>query len=667
MHTQQGIFLERGCIRFKKTLTFMDYSYYPDLLSRNANSFLNETFTLTHKEASIRRVSKEQVMDTPDVLNVAIVGGGRGCKAIMEMIFAEELRELRMKLIGVACPNPRAVGYVYAQENGIYTTRDYRDLYKLKDLNMIIELTGRDDVAKEIYRTRPDHVRLIDNVAARLFWVMFKIEEQRVAERQRSEEAASRARAELDQILENSPDGIRVLDKDFNVLRVNESFLALSGISRDATMDRKCYEGLPGPQCHTPGCPLTRILAGEERVEYDVEKTRIDGAKVFCIVTAAPFRSPSGELIGIVENFKDITDRKCLEAQLQQAHKMEAVGTLAGGMAHELNNLLMRIQGNVSLMLLDIDTTPHFERLKNIEKEVQSGARLTSHLLGYARKGKYEVKLLDLNQLVRETSDAFGRTRKQIRIHLELAKDLFIIEAGPGQTEQVLWDLLVNAADAMPGGGDLILRTMNTTHYYMKDKLYDPNPGNYVLLTVTDTGLGMDAQTAERIFDPFFTTKEMGRGTGLGLASAYGIIRSHGGHIDVESKKGHGTKFSIYLPASEKPLEKGIETAAVEVMKANGTVLLVEDDEVILEVGRDLLEAMGYQVLTAKDGKEAIEIYRKNQDDTDIVVLDMVMPNMGGGEAYDRLREICNGFIQKPFRMNELAEKIREIFEQEQA
>jgi CheY-like chemotaxis protein len=350
----------------------------------------------------------------------------------------------------------------------------------------------------------------------------------------------------------------------------------------------------------------------------------------------------------------------------------------------------MGIQGNVSLMLMEMGSAhPYLERLKNIEKQIQSGARLTSHLLGYARKGKYEVKPLDLNQLVEETSDTFGRTKKEITIHQEPAEDLFPVEADPGQIEQVLLNLFVNASDAMPGGGKLILKTMNVTHKDMKGKLYEPKAGNYVLLTVTDTGTGMYKKTMERIFDPFFTTKEMGRGTGLGLASAYGIIKAHGGYIDVDSRRGHGTTFSIYLPATEKEVQRVVRTAE-RVAKGTGKVLLVDDEEVVLEVGQELLEATGYTVLTAKDGKEAIKVYRKNRDNIDIVVLDMVMPNMGGGEAYDRMKEInpdikvllssgysidgeaseilergCDGFIQKPFTMKELSGEIGKILGKE--
>jgi PAS domain S-box-containing protein len=379
----------------------------------------------------------------------------------------------------------------------------------------------------------------------------------------------------------------------------------------------------------------------------------------------------------------DVSERKRMEAQFLQAQKMEAIGTLAGGIAHDFNNLLMVIQGNASLMLLNVDPShPHHEMLSSIVKQVQSGSKLTHQLLGYARKGRYEVKPIQLNQLVEETSNAFGRTRKEITIHRELANDLFPIEGDLGQIEQVLMNLFVNAADAMVQGGDIFLKTINIPYGDIRGKLYNPKPGNYVLLTVTDTGVGMDRKTLDRIFEPFFTTKELGRGTGLGLASVYGIVKGHGGYVDVESEEGRGTTFKIYLPASDGEIPKTIEVPD-HIIKGTGTVLLVDDEEMVLEVGERFLKVMGYQVLTAREGEEAIEVYKKHRDTIDLVLLDIIMPNMKGGEVFDRLKEIspdikvllssgysidgeasqilergCSGFIQKPFDMNQLSQSI---------
>ncbi|HID28370.1 MAG TPA: PAS domain-containing sensor histidine kinase, partial [Desulfobacterales bacterium] len=340
----------------------------------------------------------------------------------------------------------------------------------------------------------------------------------------------------------------------------------------------------------------------------------------------------------ILSIFLDLTGQKRLELQLQRARKMEAIGTLAGGIAHNFNNVLTGIQWSASLMLCDMDyTNPHHEMLVNIQKQVESGAKLTGQLLGYARKGRYDVKPVDLNQLVEDTSDMFRRTRKEITIHRDLAEDLCGIEADEGQIEQVLLNMCVNAADAMPGGGDLTLRTMNVTHKDMQGNLYDPKPGTYVVLKVTDTGSGMDKETLERVFDPFFTTKEMGRGTGLGLASTYGIIKGHGGYIDVDSERGRGTTFSIYLPSSDKQVQKTVKTAG-QIIEGRGTILLVDDEAMILNMGLKMLERLGYTVLGAKEGEEAVQIYRAKKDTIDLVILDMIMPKMGGGEAYDRMK-----------------------------
>jgi CheY-like chemotaxis protein len=365
---------------------------------------------------------------------------------------------------------------------------------------------------------------------------------------------------------------------------------------------------------------------------------------------------------------------------------MEAVGTLAGGIAHDFNNLLMGIQGYASLMLMNIDGShPHYERLRIIEEYVESGADLTRQLLAFARGGKYEIKPANLNEIVEKSSILFGRTKKEIRIERRFEPDLWTVDLDRGQMEQVLLNLYVNAWHAMPGGGDLTLETANLRLTEGGSNPFDAPPGDYVRISVRDTGVGMDEKTKSRIFEPFFTTKEMGRGTGLGLASVYGIIQGHGGSITVESEKGKGAAFHICLPASHRAVSGGGPAGKDLVEKGHETILLVDDEEGILNVSKALLMHLGYRVLAAKSGREALDIYAREGKSIDLVILDMIMPGMSGGETFDRLKELdpnisvilssgysldgmasrimqqgCRCFIQKPFSLSSLSQKIRE-------
>ena len=264
------------------------------------------------------------------------------------------------------------------------------------------------------------------------------------------------------------------------------------------------------------------------------------------------------------------------------------------------------------------------------------------------------------------------------------------VEADQGQIQQVLLNLFVNAADAMPAGGKLVLKTSNVTHNDIKSKEYHPVPGGYIRLTVSDTGIGMDEKVRQRIFDPFFSTKETGKGTGLGLASVYGIIKNHNGYIEVQSQKGHGSQFSIFLPGSVKQVQTTTESAP-EIIKGRGTILIVDDEEMVLDVGGRVLKKLGYTVLESNNGRNAVELYKKLQDKINLVVLDIVMPEMGGAEVYDRLKEInpqvkvllssgysiddqareimergCDDFIQKPFSMKAMSDKISGILSKEE-
>jgi CheY-like chemotaxis protein len=329
-----------------------------------------------------------------------------------------------------------------------------------------------------------------------------------------------------------------------------------------------------------------------------------------------------------------------------------------------------------------------YEKLKNIETYVEHGTELTKQLLGFARRGKYYAIATDLNDVIDKSASMFGRTKKEIRIHSDLQTDIWTVEVDRGQIEQALLNLYVNAWQAMPQGGDLYLKTENVIldAEFINNKPYKVEAGNHIKITVTDTGSGIDKETQARIFEPFFTTKEMGRGTGLGLASVYGIIKSHGGYINVYSESEIGTTFSIYLPASGKEVQQEKREPIVTVSKGSGTILLIDDEEMIIKVGEELLQELGYKVLVARSGQGAIKLYKKNTDKIDLVIMDMIMPGMGGGETFDHLKEInpdikvllssgysingqaseilergCDGFIQKPFNINQLSEKIQGI------
>ncbi|HQB31033.1 MAG TPA: CHASE4 domain-containing protein [Syntrophales bacterium] len=399
-------------------------------------------------------------------------------------------------------------------------------------------------------------------------------------------------------------------------------------------------------------------------------------------VLAARINRMLGELELVEER------KQKMEESLRQSQKMEAIGCLAGGIAHDFNNLLMGIQGHATLARMNLDPSESArEDMEAIESLVSSGAGLTRQLLGYSRGGRYEVKPLKLNDLAHQTAVLFGRTRKEIVIHEQHEAGSWTIKADRGQMEQVLMNLFVNAWQAMPGGGPLYLGTRNVFLDREHAATYLVRPGRYVKLSMTDAGVGMDEKTRQRVFEPFFTTREMGRGTGLGLATVYGIVKGHNGAITVYSEKGRGTTFNIYLPASDKLSEEEVKPPA-DVDGEGETILVVDDEPAVLHVTETILERLGYRVRSAQSGPEALRIYEASEYGIDLVVLDMIMPGMGGGETFERLKEMnpkvkvllasgyslngeaeqifkkgCRGFLQKPFTKGELSRKIRQILE----
>ncbi len=379
-------------------------------------------------------------------------------------------------------------------------------------------------------------------------------------------------------------------------------------------------------------------------------------------------------------------ERKSLQSQLLQVQKMEAVGTLAGGIAHDFNNILMGVQGYVSLLLYDLlPDHPHRRKLESIEDYIKRGAALTKQLLGFARGGKYDVKPTNLNDMLENSAELFGRTRKEISISKRFEKKLWSVDVDQGQMDQVFLNLFINASQAMSGGGNLDLRTENIVCSARDVTLAGMTEGKYVRISVSDDGMGMNDKTLERIFEPFFSTKPKGVGTGLGLASAYGIIKNHGGDIRVASEPGRGTTFTIYLPASElRPTVT--EKREEEVFTGRETIMIVDDEQINISVMKEMLEILHYRVIPVGSGQEAVAVYMEKGKEIDLVILDMIMPGISGGRTFDILRGInpevavilasgysaegdaraiinrgCRGFIQKPFQLQTLSRYVREV------
>ena len=448
----------------------------------------------------------------------------------------------------------------------------------------------------------------------------------------------------------------------------------------------------------TDQMPIYRGLQGHSCTVNDMVVVHPDGKKILLEVFGSPVRDEQNNVIASLVSFSDITERKRteeekekLQAQLQQAQKMEAIGRLAGGIAHNFNNILMGIQGLTSVMMINKEPDhPDYKHLTGIEKSIKRAVQLTRNLLGFARGGKYDPKPTDLNVLIKNENLLFSQMKKEIQIHGKYEEVLWPVEVDQGQIQQALLNLYLNAWQAMPVGGEIYIQTANIILDESETKSFTIKAGKYIKISVTDTGIGMDEATRGKIFEPFFSKGSSGQGFGLGLASVYGIVKNHGGFINVSSEKGKGSTFTIYLPASDKELvEESQDLDRRRIQYGQGTILLVDDEDIVIDVGQKMLESIGYKVLIAQSGREAVDLYRKRKDEIDLVILDMIMPGMDGGETYERMRNInsgvnvllssgysingqakeildrgCNAFIQKPFSLLDLSIKLRELLEE---
>ncbi|MBC2714416.1 MAG: PAS domain S-box protein [Desulfobacteraceae bacterium] len=504
-----------------------------------------------------------------------------------------------------------------------------------------------------------------------------------ISKRMIAEKALKKSEERYRSLFENSRDAIYITTITGKMIEFNPSGIALFGYTRNEMIGSDILKIYDNPEDRKKF--QKTIRENGYVTDYEIKFKKKDDTRIDCLLTSTLWYSETGEVLGYQGIIRDITDQKRMIQQLQQMQKMEAIGTLAGGIAHNFNNLLMTIQGNTSLMLMKTDPEhPNYKKLRTIEQHIQHGSDLSRQLLGFARGGQHESKTINLNVIVRMSSKIFATTKKEITVHYTLDDDLLPICADPGQIEQTILNLLVNAAQAMPDGGDIYIQTENVFLNEFQLAPYQNEGGRYVKISVTDTGIGMDKIIQEKIFDPFFTTKGHGQGTGLGLSSVYGIVKNHRGYVTVYSEEGKGSTFKIFLPASDKLPEKK-KKATEPLLRGNETILIVDDEAMLTETGKSMLNELGYQVLTANDGKTAIETYASHPQKIDLVILDMIMPKMSGRATFNHLKIIdpavkvlvssgygingqaskllekgCRGFIQKPFNMMELSKKIRD-------
>jgi PAS domain S-box-containing protein len=428
-----------------------------------------------------------------------------------------------------------------------------------------------------------------------------------------------------------------------------------------------------------------------DAISYPMEIVSADGRKLLLQVYERPILT-DGQVTGVQCVAHDVTRQRALEEQLLQAQKMEIVGTLAGGIAHDFNNLLTGILGNASLALSRVGEDHDLsEDLHGLIEAAKRARDLTEQLMTFSRVAAVETQPLNLNSTVDETVQLLRRTiPTTIEIETHLAPNLAVVKANPGQMMQLLMNLCVNARDAMPDGGRLTLQTENLVidQSYVEDHL-EAQPGEYVKISVTDTGVGMDKTTRQHLFEPFFTSKELGKGTGLGLATVYGIAKSHGGWITIYSELGQGSVFNVYLPATKvKVVEE--EVSIEPAVGGTETILVIDDEETVLGLAKRVLENYGYTVFTADNGLEGVEVYQKNAEQIDLVLLDVIMPGLSGRECFARLKEInpdvkvvlssgyggsgggmiqgilsqgALGFVQKPYLFDDLARSVRQALD----
>ncbi len=466
-------------------------------------------------------------------------------------------------------------------------------------------------------------------------------------------------------ILESVDEGFLIIGADFRVLSANKAYCRKLKLDEAAVVGRHCYDVShhSARPCYEEGeeCAVKRTFDTGEPYTAIHQHYDTDGKVIIIEIKSFPLKDPLGRIVSAIEIHNDITERRALEEQLRHAQKMEAVGTLAGGVAHDFNNILTAITGYGSLLQMKIARDnalrPHVD---SILAATERAANLTQSLLAFSRKQVMSLKYADLESVLKRVEKLLERLiGEDIELRI-LCTANATIKADVGQIEQVLINLATNARDAMPSGGKLLL-ACSTGHLgvdFIREHGFGKQ-GDYGIISITDTGHGMDRKTISRIFEPFFTTKEVGKGTGLGLSIVYGIVKQHGGYITVTSEPGQGTVFKLYLPLQQAAADQAGSDESELPQGGSGTVLIAEDDDAVRVLSRRVLEGFGYSVIEAADGQEAIDRYRENNGGSvDLLILDVIMPNRSGKEVYDAIRAMNPG-IKALFMSGYTAEIVR--------
>lgn len=599
--------------------------------------------------------------------------------------------------------------FIYLQVNQTFETlTGLKDVVGKRISELIPGIREADPKLFEIYGRvaltgQPERFEIFVDALQMWFWISVYSPQREhfvavfdvITERKKAEEDKAIYQRQLELLLETAGEGIFGINREGNITFINRAALRMIGLAKDDLIGRSSHlvfhsHRSDGANYPWHDCPLCKTLndgifrSGEETYY----KANGSGFPIEFTCTAIV---EGGITSGAVMIFRDITERRKIESELRQSQKLEGIGQLAGGIAHDFNNVLNAVVGFAGLLQMQMDRSdPLVHYADEIMAAGQRGAALTQQILAFGRKQVLDMKPVDLNEIVTELERMLHRlVREDIDIQYSLTRKNLVIFADVSQIDQILINLVTNARDAMPGGGRLAIATeafvMDTE--YIKMHGYG-SPGEYAVLTASDTGCGMDADTRTHIFEPFFTTKESGKGTGLGLAVVHGTVKQHNGYINVYSEEGKGTNFKIYLPLTKHAIEETEKKTAVSVKGGTETILIAEDDASLRKLSQTLLSNYGYKVLEAADGEDAVRKFAEYKDDIKLVILDGIMPNKNGREAFDEIRKVCPDmraifmsgysedifthdgipdraavFIQKPVRPINLLRKVRETLD----